>query len=246
MRPTTSGTLPASPATRTMVKKMVVSAVFAGFVTAVVITVLQLALLVPLIQEAELYETGQLVHFGGEAAATAEPAVEPEVVQDWGRNALTAIANIPTYLAFTLLLVAAYAFAETKGIRVGPREGMLWGVAGFFVLQVLPGIGLPPELPGMYAADLLPRQIWWVSTLILSAGGIAALVFGRSPLVWGLGIVAIAIPHVIGAPQPESFGGVVPPELAAEFTARSIGITGVIWVVMGVLTAYFWNREKAS
>ncbi len=221
---------------------MVVSAVFAGFVTAVVITALQLALLVPLIQEAELYETGALVHFG-EAAATA---AEPGVVQDWGRNALTAVANVPTYIAFTLLLVAAYAFAETKGIRVGVREGMAWGVAGFFVLQVLPGIGLPPELPGMYAAELRPRQIWWVSTLILSAGGIAALVFGRSPLIWGLGIVAIAIPHIIGAPQPGSFGGVVPPELAAEFTARSIGVHGIIWVVMGALTAWFWNREKAA
>ncbi len=228
-----------------MVKKMVVSAVFAGFVTAVFVSLLQFTLLVPLIQEAELYETGQLVHFGG-AAATAPDVADITVQTDWARNAVTAIANIPTYLSFTLILVALMAFAESKGITVTTRNGLLWGIGGYAVVQLLPAIGLPPELPGMYAAELRPRQIWWVATLVLGGGGVAAIAFGKNWMVWGAGILAIALPHIIGAPQPEVFGGVVPPELAAEFTARSLAINGIVWTAMGALVAHFWSREKSA
>src|SRR3974390_3265881 len=42
------------------------------------------------------------------------------------------------------------------------HEGLMWGLAGFAVFTLAPGLGLPPELPGVPAAPLLSRQLWWV------------------------------------------------------------------------------------
>ena len=47
------------------------------------------------------------------------------------------------------------------GIRAGGignwRQGLFWGFAGFAVFTLAPGLGLPPELPAMPAADLGAR-----------------------------------------------------------------------------------------
>jgi len=58
----------------------------------------------------------------------------------------------------------------------------------------------------------------------------------------GGGIVAIALPHLIGAPQPESIGGNVPPELAAHFVAASLVTAAIFWCATGWLAGTFWER----
>lgn len=40
-------------------------------------------------------------------------------------------------------------------------DGRLARMAGFAAFTVAPALGLPPELPGMMAADLGPRQARW-------------------------------------------------------------------------------------
>jgi adenosylcobinamide kinase/adenosylcobinamide-phosphate guanylyltransferase len=52
---------------------------------------------------------------------------------------------------------------------------MFWGLAGFAVFTLAPGLGLPPELPAMPAADLLARQVWWIGTAAATAIGLADL-----------------------------------------------------------------------
>ena len=52
------------------------------------------------------------------------------------------------------MLVCVSGFA---GGVTGWRAGLLWGFAGFAVFTLAPGLGLPPELPAMPAAELLPR-----------------------------------------------------------------------------------------
>ncbi len=49
------------------------------------------------------------------------------------------------------------------------HPGLLWGLAGFVVFVLAPNFGLPPELPGMQAGDLMQRQIWWLATVVLTA-----------------------------------------------------------------------------
>jgi cobalt transporter subunit CbtA len=223
-----------------MVKKLVTSALFAGFAAGLIAAALQIVLLVPLILEAELYETGMLIHFGD----ISKPMPDVEWEYDWVRNGWTVLSAATVFIGFAFILVAAMAFAEQKGVTITTRNGILWGLAGAAAIQIAPSLGLAPELPGMIAAELAPRQIWWVGTVIATIVGLSAIAFGTNWMVWGPGLVIMVVPHIIGAPHPDVFGGSVPPELAAEFAGRSLGVGAISWAVLGILSAYFWLQEN--
>ena len=92
---------------------------------------------------------------------------ETPLAQEFGplviRNAYTAAANVLTAIGFALLLAAIFALRSANtGNSVSWHQGLMWGLAGFAVFTIAPGLGLPPELPGVPAAPLLSRQIWWV------------------------------------------------------------------------------------
>jgi cobalt transporter subunit CbtA len=223
-----------------MVKKLVTSALFAGFAAGLIAAALQIVLLVPLILEAELYEMGMLIHFGD----ISKPMPDVEWEYDWVRNGWTVLSAATVFVGFAFILVAAMAFAEQKGVTITTRSGILWGLAGAAAIQIAPSLGLAPELPGMIAAELAPRQIWWVGTVIATIVGLSAIAFGTNWMVWGPGLVIMVVPHIIGAPHPDVFGGSVPPELAAEFAGRSLGVGAISWAVLGILSAYFWLQEN--
>lgn len=223
-----------------MFKNLVTSALIAGFAAGLIAAALQISMLVPILLEAELYETGVLRHFGAETREQHNF----DLAHDWTRNGFTILSMVAIYIGFALMMVAALAFAESKGIVVTARRGILWGLGGFAALQLFPAMGLPPELPGMLAAELLPRQIWWVSTVAATIIGLVALVFGKNWTHWGGGLLVLAAPHIIGAPHPAIFGGTVPPELAAEFAGLSLGVGAICWAVLGLLSAYFWQKES--
>src|SRR5690606_14439099 len=117
------------------------------------------------------------------------------------RTFYTAAANIVTAIGFGLLLVVASEFA---GGVTGWREGIFWGFGGFAAFPLAPGLGLPPDLPGMRAAELFAGQAWWTATVALTAGGIAMIALGRSAVLAIAGAILLVLPHMIGAPQPES------------------------------------------
>ncbi|OUS05684.1 cobalt transporter [Rhodobacterales bacterium 52_120_T64] len=223
-----------------MLKNLVYSALFAGLAAGIIVAALTILMLVPLLLEAELYETGQLIHFGDVTAAM--PDIHAE--HDWARNGLTALFAATIYIGFAFVMVAVMAFAQEKGVQITTRSGILWGLAGYASFQLAPAMGMPPELPGMIAAEITQRQIWMIGTILATTVGIASIVFGKNWAHWGVGLVILAIPHVIGAPHPEAFGGTVPPELAAEFAGRSLAVGAVGWIALGVLSAYFWLREN--
>ncbi len=227
-----------------MLFRLAVSALFAGFAAGLAAALLQLAFVQPVLLHAELYESGALNHFGDggagapeSAAAAAVPGIDPM------RDGLSVLFTALTYTGFAFLLVAAMALAEDRGWRVTVRQGPVWGMAGFLAFQLAPALGAPPELPGSAAAEIDLRQIWWFGTVGATAAGLALVAFGRG---WALRAVAAALllaPHAIGAPHPEEFIGPAPPELASLFAARALGVGLVAWALLGLLAAYFWQRE---
>lgn len=222
-----------------MLKNLVFSALFAGFAAGLIAAALQIILVVPLVLEAELYEVGMLIHFGD----TSKPMPDITWEYDWGRNGLTVLFTTAVYIGFALILLAGMALAEFKGFAVTTRNGLIWGAAGFTVIQLAPALGLAPELPGMIAAELAPRQLWWGGTVLATTLGLSAIAFGKNWPHWGVGIAALALPHIIGAPHLGFFGGIVPPELAAQFAGRSLAVGAASWVILGGFSAYFWLRE---
>ena len=170
--------------------------------------------------------------------STADQGAEPSPVL---RNALTALFSGLAYIAYALLLTAGFGVAASFGKIITAREGILWGIAGFAAFQLAPAMGLAPELPGTLAADLTARQIWWTGTAAATATGLAMLGYGRGAGTAALAVALLAAPHLIGAPEPEGFAGVAPPELAAAFAARVLGVGLAVWAALGWLAGRIWS-----
>lgn len=230
-------------------RSLVFAAALAGLLTGVLVTVAQQMGVVPLILAAELYEQAEEPLAVGEALATtaqdhAQHDHEAWAPQDgFERSAFTLVANVVTGTAFALLLIAAFAL---RGRAIGWREGLFWGLAGFAVFMLAPALGLPPELPGMPAAPLLPRQGWWIATVLATAVGLALLVFRASPLGAVLAVALMIAPHLIGAPQPEAEATLVPEELHHRFVVAVTITSFLFWIALGVSSAWFFERFQAD
>ena len=226
-------------------RNVVLAAALSGLVAGLAMTGIQAMTTVPLILEAETYETAASDHaHGGDANAHA--ATEPaESEEGWApadgfeRTAYTALANIVTAIGFALVLIVA---AELAGGISGWSQGLFWGLAGFAVFTLAPSIGLPPELPGMPAGPLGARQVWWIATAAATAGGLALLVFKRSAGMAVLGVALIVLPHLVGAPKPDSFETAVPGALHHDFIAAVVVSSFVFWVLIGGVAGYMRSR----
>lgn len=222
-----------------MFTRILTSALLAGAAAGLIAALLQLVFVQPILLHAELYETGQLVHFGADPVS-AHPDVGGF---DPLRDGLSILFNMLTYTGFALVMVAVMSLSETQGHVVSGRVGLLWGIAGFVAFHFAPGLTLAPEVPGVAAADVASRQIWWTATVAAAAIAMWLIAFGRGWTAWGVAIMLLAAPHLIGAPEPASFSGPVPTELGALFAARAFGAGLASWVLLGCFAGYFWHRE---
>ncbi len=228
-----------------MTGKILSSGLFAGLAGGLFAALLQFTFIVPLIAEGELYEDGTRVHFteiGAQSDAGA-PSLVSIMTEDPTRHLGTLAFDFVSFTAFAMFLVAGFAIAEKRGHRIDAGRGLLWGIAGFVAVHLAPAFSLPPELPGMIAAPLQDRQLWWVGTVLATAAALGLFAYGRSALLAGLGIVLIAAPHIVGAPHYDQYFGQTPPELSSLFVARSLGVGAMAWSVLGLMAGALWARR---
>ncbi|MBT4488304.1 MAG: hypothetical protein HOC72_12225 [Rhodospirillaceae bacterium] len=224
-----------------MISRIILTALVAGALAGVFVFVAHMAKTTPLIIHAEVYENAAPSD-AHSVAATAMPASE---IEEWApadrieRAAYSLLADLLTSIGFAFVLVGVIALSRRE---VDWRRGMIWGLCGFAAFFVSPSLGLAPELPGMQAADLRDRQIWWVATVTLTAGGLALLFFADRRVIMATGVLLIVIPHLVGAPTHEIHPGGVPAELAAEFAVATLVVTGLFWLLLGGLTGHFYRR----
>ena len=228
-----------------MISRVLTGALIAGFAAGLIAAVLQFVFVQPVLLHAELYESGQLVHFGADSIVPADRGAGG---LDIGRDFLSVLFSATVYVGYGLILVAAMTVAADRNWvrRIDARSGMIWGLAGFVTFHFAPGFGLTPELPGAAAADLGARQLWWWGTVAATGLAMGLIGFGRGWQAWAPAIVLLAIPHLIGAPQPDAFTGPAPPELASEFAARAFGVGMVAWVSLGAIAGFIWQRDTAA
>lgn len=244
-----------------MFARLLWPALGAGCAAGLVLAVLQALLTTPMILSAEVYETAR-------AEATAEPVpaayrpAEDQLIQfvhggaddhaDEGggswmpedgleRTAYTGLTAVLTGVGFALLLVSAMTL---RGRSVSPKAGLAWGMAGFVTVALAPALGLPPELPGSAAADLVSRQIWWAGTAAATAIGLAAILFVDGKLWLAAGIALIALPHVLGAPHAGDYVSRAPAELAGHFVSASLVSSAVFWAVLGSVAGALMQRQS--
>jgi len=231
-------------------RSILLVAALSGLAVGVVMTCMQFFATVPLILAAETFEGAEpeAAHDHGAPTGAAVVAHEHED-EEWApadgfqRMSLTAAANLVTAVGFGLLLVAASEFAG--GIRDW-RQGILWGLAGFATFTLAPGLGLPPELPAMPAADLGARQAWWIACAGLTAGGLALIAFGRSAGMGLLGCALLVLPHLVGAPQPESHASPIPADLHHSFVVAVTVTNLIFWALLGYLVSVVRPRFAAE
>jgi cobalt transporter subunit CbtA len=226
-------------------RNIVVVAALAGGIAGLGMTIAQQLSTVPLILKAEVYEEQSAVpvHEHGDAAAQAGAHEHGDggwaPADGFERTAFSVLANIVTGIGFALLLVAA---SELFGGIRGWRQGVFWGLAGFATFTLAPGLGLPPELPAMPAAELGARQLWWVATALCTATALGLLVYQRSLVAVLAAIALLVTPHLIGAPQPASFETAIPEGLHHSFVVAVVLTTLLFWVLLGGLAGLFRRR----
>jgi len=236
-------------------RRIVMYALLVGVVSGLALTAVQFWQVIPIIQSAERFEESAPPaahehdahdHGGHEHAAGAwAPADGLE------RTGFTLLSNVLTAVGFALVLLAAMSASRrvTRSTSLDWRHGLAWGAAGYAVFFAVPALGLPPEVPGAAAAALEARQFWWVLAVVCTAAALAGAAFGKSPWRWAA-LLLLALPFVIGAPQPDTapFAGHAPAaaaeleQLAQRFVGATAIANAVLWIVLGLGSAWAINR----
>jgi cobalt transporter subunit CbtA len=253
-----------------MIGRVLLAALLAGIAAGLVMSALQAWKVTPLIIAAEAVfegngtsadDTSPAGHAPeGEAAKKAEglepkspepKPPEPETHSHdldgawmphngFQRTTATILSNIIAGVAFSLILTGVVIFT---GIEISTGSGAILGLLGFCVFSLAPSFGLPPNLPGVPAAELFERQVWWWATV--AATGLGIWMISRLDMVALkiLGAAIILLPHVVGAPQPEDAGTEIPARLAAQFSTNSLVTSALFWAVLGALLGWLLTRQ---
>lgn len=235
------------------------AAVLAGLAAGLAMSAVQQWRVAPLILAAEVYESAAPeeaapahehdaatpAHDHAEAAPAHEHDEDAWAPQDGPERIFyTVLANVLGSIGFAMLLAAVSVLAN---IEITAKNGVIWGLAGFLCLQLAPAFGLPPELPGMPAADLVARQAWWLATALATGAGILAIAKLRNWTGIVIAAVLILAPHVWGAPQlAAEHASAVPAHLATAFAANSLFAGAVFWLIAGPFLGWLNERFARS
>jgi cobalt transporter subunit CbtA len=232
-----------------MLRTIVFSAFGAALLVCVAVSALQFMTTEPLILQAEAFEGSTAHNHGTVSNGITAPDDHAHDAEDWApagrieRGAYTALANLVVAFAVSLMLLGAMTL---KGDTINAGRGFLWGIAGFFSLSLLPSLGLPPELPGTPAADIVTRQVWWLGTAAASVAGIALLAFGRHWTAKAAGVALLVAPHAVGAPAPPSHDVAYPGALTGEFVVASLVVSAILWSLSGVAAGWLHQRLSGN
>ncbi|MBS7560269.1 MULTISPECIES: CbtA family protein [Pseudomonas] len=229
-----------------MIKRIAQTAGFSGLLAALLLTLLQSFWVAPLILQAETYEQAPAVeaheHAAGAMAGHSHDAEAWEPEDGWQRVLSTTGGNLVVAVGFALMLAGLYTLRAPSRTS----QGLLWGLAGYATFCLAPTLGLPPELPGTAAADLVQRQVWWIGAAASTAVGLALIVFAGNWLLKLLGAAIIAVPHVIGAPQPEVHSMLAPQALETQFKIASQLTNAAFWLALGLISAWLFRRKNTD
>lgn len=236
-----------------MFNRILWSASAAGILAAMVLTGAQSFWVTPLILQAETYEeAAQAAHAeqhqrAGNHAHVAghehdhDQAWQPE--NGWQRTLSAAASNSVMGIGFALILCGMYTLRPPASII----HGVGWGLAGYLVFFAAPASGLPPELPGTQAAELVARQLWWLGTAVATAAGLGLIFLQSRGVLRAAGAVLLVVPHLIGAPHPAVPASLAPEELQAQFRVVTLIVNALFWVLLGLLSAAtFRHLSKTS
>jgi cobalt transporter subunit CbtA len=244
--------------------------IWAALAVAVVVGSLQTGVqrwqAAPLILAAEVYEE-QKAEAPAPAAApaahahaegTAPHEHEHGAAKEWGpangaeRIGWTWVANVLHAFSMALLMFAVMGvwLYQRGGAVASLRVAGLVAAAGWLSFHFWPSLGLHAEVPGMEAAPLQARQVWWVLAMASAAGACAVAGFARASWRWLVAAALLALPFVVGAPrlQGDALAGFGPEahaaleQLGTQFIWATTWVSLSFWVGMGLAGGWAFQR----
>lgn len=162
--------------------------------------------------------------------------------EGWERTLSTAGSNIVIAFGFSLILTGIYSLFKISKLY----QGLAWGAAGYVAFFASPALGLPPELPGTVAANLIDRQYWFLGTVFSTALGLVLIFL---PNKWSLRIAGsffVLMPHILGAPQPEVHESLAPHALQIQFILAAWISNALFWLALGALSLVLFRSFSSS
>ena len=230
--------------------RIIYNAILIGMAAGLLLSLMQILGVDPIIFQAETYETTEaaIAPAGHENHDHEHAAWSPD--NGLERTIYTLLANMSIGIGFAAVLLALMSqFWLPKQRMISPLHGLAWGLAGFVAIYLAPGIGLPPEIPGVEAAPVEYRQAWWLLTVISVGIGLGILALSP-PRLKAIGLVFLVLPYLVGAPQQDgpAFTHPDPSAVAAlvELHHRFIIISGIVnllfWMALGLACGFAFNR----
>ena len=238
--------------------RIIFSALCIGLLSGLLFSLVQYVGVSPIILAAEQYEVAapesapvQDHHHGADVGAGHHHNTEAWSPSDGlERSLFTLLSNILAGIGFAAIVLSIMCMLQLKGLaNFSLLKGLVFGLAGFVAFFALPGIGLPPEIPGIEAAPLDNRQTWWLLTVLASVIGIGVFAFAKKAYKL-LGAAIIVLPFLIGAPHSTGpdFGHtdanvvVILTDLHQQFIVASGVANLVFWLALGLLCAWGLKR----
>lgn len=248
-------------------QRLIWSALATAMVVGSVQTGVQRWQVAPMILAAEAYEAQKAEAPAPTAALTAPAhaeaaphehehehgaAREGEPENGAKRIGWTWVANILHVFSMALLVFAVMGiWLYRRGMAVAslPLAGLVAG-AGWLSFHLWPSLGLHAEVPGMEAAPLHARQVWWVLAVGSAALACAVAGFARAPWRWPVAAALLALPFVVGAPQlqGDALAGfdaeahAALEQLGAQFIWATTWVSLSFWASMGVVGGLVFQR----
>jgi cobalt transporter subunit CbtA len=250
-------------------RNIILTALITAVIAGLTLGVLQSLSTVPVIYSAEQYEVAEdqpvaanpHSHEASEhahQAASAHSHGDGDEKAEWApkdgveRVSYTFVADILIAFGHGLLLLSFMALLYLKFGKpeISWKSGLLMGLGGYLSFYVATVLGLPPEVPGTIAANLHDRQIWWTLTIIASIAGLSTLYLAPGAFKL-IGLVFIVLPHLIGAPQPQTPGFInqnpqaiqALEHLEHNFLLSTAWVNLVYWLVLGFFSGLIANKR---
>jgi cobalt transporter subunit CbtA len=233
-----------------MVNRVLAVSLLAGLLAGLIVAALQHVTTTPLILKAETYEAALRAVAPSQAAFSSDAKIilahgneahgehaEWKPQDGLQRTLFTSLVTIATAIGFAALLLAGMIAANDS---IDEKPAMIWAACGFLAFGLVPATGLAPELPGAASAALEQRQLWWLVTALVTAGGLFVFLRVEAPWLRALAVLAMLVPHVIGAPHPAAPESKVPAEVAAHFASLSLAIQAALWLATGFAVGRLW------
>jgi cobalt transporter subunit CbtA len=164
----------------------------------------------------------------------------------------TWVANTLHAFSMALLVFAimgVWRYQRGTALTALQLAGFVAG-AGWLSFYLWPTLGLPAEVPGMDAAPLHARQLWWILAVGSAGMSCALMGFAKGNWRWPAAAVLLALPVVGGAPhlQGDALAGFNPIAKAAlgqmvqQFAWATTWVAVSFWLSMGLACGLAFQR----